>query len=195
MAVAARRPAIATDERGCSRFLWPPSLNTSTLGERADGHYRATRPSVTARAVLVPGVAATLLLPTGSPEVLFEYLTEPPHGDPLYRVKIDRATVGGWKDPIPLFGRDIHLSDCARFLALTGLTRTGTAYHVLNLFERTRCTSPGFVQLESVSSTALRFRRYACDGLRVTPGKIEIAFFSSADWGPLTPSFARGAAP
>jgi len=131
------------------------------------------------------GAAATLVLPSGSPEVLFEYLTEPPHGDPLYRVVVDGVTVGGWKDHIPLFGRDIHLSACARFLALTSLTRSETAFHVLDLSERTRCSASGFVQLESVSATALTFRRYAPYGAGVTPGKIELAFFADTDWAPL----------
>ena len=137
------------------------------------------------------GAAATLLLPAGSPDVRFEYLTEPPHGDPLYLVKVDRITVGGWKDPLPLFGRDLHLSDCAHFLALTSLRRTsGSAFHVLDLPRRRFWSAPGFVQLEAVSATLVTFRRYLPDGLNAKPGNVETAAFGSADWSTLTPGVA-----
>ncbi len=64
------------------------------------------------------GPHAELTLSEDLPAVILEYATEPPHGDPLYELTIGGITVGGWKRPLLFFGRDMHLSQCSRFLAI-----------------------------------------------------------------------------
>lgn len=55
------------------------------------------------------GPHAALKLSEDLPAVILEYVTEPPHGDPLYKLTIGGITVGGRKRPLLFFGRDIHL--------------------------------------------------------------------------------------
>lgn len=76
------------------------------------------------------------MLPDGFPVVELEYLTEPPHGDFLYL----------------LLRRDIQLSLCSRFLAITSLHAHGSnamAFHVVDLMERKIWSRSGFADLLS----------------------------------------------
>ena len=98
------------------------------------------------------GQNARLVLPPGSAEVLLDYLTEPPHGDPLYSVRVNRFTLGGWKSPLPCFGRDLHVSPCLGFLALTSLRNGRCSFHVVDLVRERLWSRPGFVTIESVSA-------------------------------------------
>jgi hypothetical protein len=103
---------------------------------------------------------ATLALPSGMPPVNFEYLTEPPHGDPQYKITVDRIAVGGGTRPIGFFGRDLHLSPCSRFLAATSLSRIDSFFHVIDLTESKYWSWAGFVHLQSISAKSLKYRRY-----------------------------------
>ena len=133
------------------------------------------------------GPEATLLLPDGLPEVRF-VLDSCPWGDQLYHVKVDRIVLGGRLARISMFGRDIHLSECSRFLALTG---SRSQFHVFDLVRRVFWASfDGNVQIEAVSSTAIAFRRYVSHGLGAKPGDLETASLERAVWSPIAPGIA-----
>lgn len=110
------------------------------------------------------GQHARLMLPTGHVEVLFDYLTEPPHGDPLYSLKVNGYTLGGWKTPLPCFGRSLHLSPCSRYLALTALRGGRSSFHVVDLLGERLWSRDGFVELDGVTSNEVRFFSLAYDG-------------------------------
>lgn len=134
------------------------------------------------------GDTATIVLPEGSTDVSLEYIGDPPHGDPLYLAKVDRITVGGWKDPLPVFGRDLHVSGCARFLAFTSFHPTAeSAFHVVDLSRRKLWSAPGFVRLEAVSSSSVTFRRYVPVGSNAEVGEVETVGFELPDWSSLAP--------
>ena len=115
------------------------------------------------------------------PRVLLEYLTEPPHRDPQYAISIDGVSIGGWKTPIPFFGRDLHVSPCSRFLATTSL-RIESFFHVIDRVERTYFSRRGFVKIEAVSARSIHYRPYVSVGSKATPGTAEVLSLASARW-------------
>jgi hypothetical protein len=136
------------------------------------------------------GPHAALKLSEDLPAVILEYVTEPPHGDPLYKLTIGGITVGGRKRPLLFFGRDIHLSPCSRFLGITSLGRE-SHFHVVDLGERKLWSRPGFVQIDGVSRHDIRYRPYIPDGLNVTPGEVEKLPLSPACWTDIATSIER----
>lgn len=111
------------------------------------------------------GVKARLELPCVNPEVLFDYVGEPPHGDPLYKVTVGSFTLGGWKAPLPCFGRDLHLSPCSGFLALTAIRGSSASYHVVDLLGGRLWSHPGLVKIMGVTDRAVNVSRYAANGV------------------------------
>lgn len=128
------------------------------------------------------GNHANLLLPEGVSPVTLEYLTEPPHGDPLFKMSVDRITVGGWETPVPFFGRDIHLSDCCRFLAITSLLNGESWFHVVDLRARRYWSRRGFVLIEALSSACISYRPYPVDRARAQPSDMETLRLDRAIW-------------
>lgn len=129
------------------------------------------------------GFTAELVLPDGMPTVAFDYLTEPPHGDPQYKVSIDRVAVGGPATPVGFFGRDLHLSDDARYLALTSLHRGDSWFHVIDLGERRYASRVGFPILEGISDRALAFRKRDTD---LTRDELRSIPLSRLQWEEIT---------
>jgi hypothetical protein len=103
------------------------------------------------------GYGALLVLPEGMRTVVFEYLTEPPRGDPQYRITIDGVTVGGLAGPVGFFGRDMHLSECSPFLAITSW-HTEAWFHVIELVDCRYGSQRGLVKLAGVSARDVAFR-------------------------------------
>ena len=131
------------------------------------------------------GHAAKLQLSESGPEVLLEYLTEPPHGDPQYQITVDRVVVGGWKRPTGFFGRDLHLSQCGRLLAATSLESGASWFHVIDVEQSRIASWRGFVRLEHVSLEALMYLPYEPTGSGVKLGEPVRLELSAAAWRPL----------
>lgn len=140
------------------------------------------------------GHCGRLQLPDGWPETVLEYLTEPPHGDPLYRLIVDRVVVGGSETPIPFFGRDLHLSACSRYLALTSLQGAQSGFHVVDLSSRGIWSAPGLVKIVEVSATRIRFRRYVYPAHDFAP-TVHARRLLPKQWRPLAPGLALQAPP
>ena len=125
------------------------------------------------------GFTAEIVLPDGMPTVALDYLAEPPHGDPQYKVSIDRVAVGGSATPIGFFARDLHLSADARYLALSSWHGARSFIHVIDLIARRYASRASYDLLEGVSDRAVELRRGDADRER---GELQSIPFSRLQW-------------
>lgn len=130
--------------------------------------------------------SAVLVLPSGLKTVRFDFLSELPHGDPLYRVSIGRYTVGGWKNPIGFFGRDLHLSECAGYLAISSY-HEGCRFNVIDLQGQRLWTRDGFVRIESVSPDRICYRPWLLGGPDPSLGQRTECALDSQGWSHVVP--------
>ena len=100
------------------------------------------------------GHSGYLKLPIGMPTVSLTYVTEPPHGDFLYRLAVGGRLVGGPRKPTLFWGRALHLSECRGFLALS----SPEAIHVVDITSFRVWARKSQARIEAVSASTLTIR-------------------------------------
>jgi hypothetical protein len=68
-------------------------------------------------------------------DVLLRYVTEPPHGNPLYAMRIDGRIVGRSDDPALFFASNVHVAPDRTLIALNGYGGDGALLQVVHLTE------------------------------------------------------------
>jgi hypothetical protein len=84
-------------------------------------------------------------------DVLFRYITEPPHGDPLYALLVNGRVVGRGGTPTLFFANTVHVSPERELLALGGYGKD-SLLHVVHLTEFRSWWLPGLARVSGVDA-------------------------------------------
>jgi len=133
------------------------------------------------------GYDGQFLLPEGFPNVELHYRTEPPHGDFLYSLEIGEEVVADGSRVRLFWGRNLVLSPCATYLAVTEFPPSGGAYSVFNLRQRSEWHQNGYFRLCSLVFPILTVRPWIFDQANVTYGtEANVDLEKAGQWKPMS---------
>jgi hypothetical protein len=116
-------------------------------------------------------------------EVLLRYITEPPHGDPLYALVIDGRVVGNGGRPALCFAGNVRVSRGRELIALLMYGAEGASLSAVHLTEFRSWCRPGFARIDELDErgvTASPFRAEE-NGYGAA---INVVFPPLAEWSP-----------
>ena len=119
------------------------------------------------------GTECELLLPDNIPLVFLRYETEPPHGDFLYSIRIGEGILKKGYNIRLFWGRNLVVSSCGCYLAVTEYTRTTGSYSVFDLINMKEWRSKGFVTLNMLCYPTLQIQPLLAPGGNVELGEVQ----------------------
>jgi hypothetical protein len=111
-------------------------------------------------------------------DVVLRYVSEPPHGDPLYALLINGRVVGHHGEPVLFFASTVHISPERELVALSGFE---SRLHVFHLPEFRSWWLPGLARVHGLNGHGVTAELWLTGKTSYGPSNT-YAFPPLADW-------------